>query len=459
LSGKTVRDSFSIAKEALKSSPYVPHSHLEGAKFVLLPDHAALTAKAEAAAGSGAGGAVDINPEAIANYHNTVLFRCKPVVDWPLPGKHCTMGPNLVDVKTFISNYRLPSPPADFEGREVVMHNVIRNVMNRRLVSLTGEDGVGKTAVAAAICKYLADREAFQDSIVYVKSKGMKTYRAFLKNLESALLSSGCESIVKRLQTQRMYAATAGAGNLVYPEEEIVLNTLQPLRMLLVLDHLDELVTDYGESHTDFRIFMNSLFESCPYVKVLVVSTDTLSMHNITFGFGVVEYGILLGPLTLHSTLRLFARLAPALSTTHARKDFISALQPARQLHVSVNSRDVNKTALQILSLFGDGHPAKIVHMACESTAATVDSLRHTGMEIIQHSAQWAAHQQQHGAGQGHGAGGTSGGGGEYVSSSASVGGQSVISMASYTSAVTHGGASHVSYSTNYSTYDNNNHR
>jgi hypothetical protein len=38
LSGKTVKASFAIAKEALKASPYVPNSLLEGPKFVLLPD-------------------------------------------------------------------------------------------------------------------------------------------------------------------------------------------------------------------------------------------------------------------------------------------------------------------------------------------------------------------------------------------------------------------------------------
>jgi hypothetical protein len=37
LSGKTIQASFDIAKEALKASPYIPDSLLEGEKFVLLP--------------------------------------------------------------------------------------------------------------------------------------------------------------------------------------------------------------------------------------------------------------------------------------------------------------------------------------------------------------------------------------------------------------------------------------
>ena len=102
-------------------------------------------------------------------------------------------------------------------------------------------------------------------------------------------------------------------------------------------------------------------------------------MHNITVGFGIVEYSVTLGPLSLHSSLRLFAKLAPSLSTSVTKKEFINALQPARHISVSVDSQDINNTAMEILHLFGDGHPSKIVHMACESTSEKVEYLKQTG--------------------------------------------------------------------------------
>jgi hypothetical protein len=424
LSGKTVKNSFLIAREALKLSPYVSDRVLEGDKFVLLPDFTGIAGENLSEPGG---------PAVRADHHSQAIFPSRPVCDWPIPGKHCTMGPNLIDVRAFLASNRLPTPPADFEGREVVMHSVIRHVLERRLVSLVGEDGVGKSAVAAAICKYLADREMFPDSIVYFRAKGIKDYRAFLSGLLSALQNSGSVTISARVQVLLSgQNNNYNSSNLVYPEEEIIFTCLESLRMLLVIDTLDELVADYGESHTDFRLFLGRLFEQCPQVKVLVVATDTLAMHNINVGYGIVEYSVLLGPLTLISTLRLFARLAPSLSSPSARREFIASLQPARQLHVSVNSRDVNKTALQILSLFGDGHPAKIVHMACESTAETVEQLKATGMHIIQNSAL-------------------------YSSSAASVGGYSV---SSYTSTPTLGGMAgftpNLSTSTSFNVLDNN---
>jgi len=39
----------------------------------------------------------------------------------------------------------------------------------------------------------------------------------------------------------------------MYPEEERILSCIQPLDMLLVLDNVDDLLSDYGESLADFR--------------------------------------------------------------------------------------------------------------------------------------------------------------------------------------------------------------
>lgn len=390
LSGKTVRASFEIAKEALKASPYVPNSVLEGEKFVLLPEpaewhltHQKHTKKDQKPSQETSPEKITALEEEYKRMHDKALFNCRPISKWPVPGRHCTMGANRIDVNKFLSRNRLPSPPADFEGREVIMHSLIRSIFDRRLVSLVGEDGVGKSAVAAATCKYLADRQVFPDSVIYLKAKGMSSYAQFLQGLQAALLQSGSDTVSSHMQSLITSQSQLSNTNLVYPEEDSLFTCLEPLKTLLVLDHLDDLVADYGDSVTDLRLFLSKLFETCPNVKLLVVTTDTLSMHNVHLGFGIVEYSVLLGPLTLTSSLRLFARLAPSLSTGQAKIDFIESLSPAKQLQGSVNTREINNAALQILSIFGDGHPAKIVHMACESNQESVEKLKSSGMGII----------------------------------------------------------------------------
>jgi hypothetical protein len=215
LSGKTVKASFDIAKEALKLSPYVPDSMIEGDKFILLPE--VLTAKLEGqhqpllqqqpSVEQQKGGAKPpVNAAQLATagfvdykYHEKALFANRISIDWPLPGQ-CTIGANRTDLKIFLSRIRIPSPPADFEGREVIMNNIIRNILDRKFISLVGEDGVGKSAVAGAICKYMADREYFTDAITYLKLKGIKDYSAFLIVLKNALLASGNNNVTRKMQ-------------------------------------------------------------------------------------------------------------------------------------------------------------------------------------------------------------------------------------------------------------------
>ncbi|KAJ1428384.1 hypothetical protein B484DRAFT_68476 [Ochromonadaceae sp. CCMP2298] len=339
-----------------------------------------------------------------------------------------------VDVREFLTSKRLPGPPADFEGREVVMHEVIRNVLDRRLVSLVGEDGLGKSSVGAAVCAYLYEREKFRDAIVYFKAKGCTSYRQFLQGLQGALLLSTPHVAARARQLMESQRQEGGA-NLVYPEEEVVCACLEPLKLLLVLDHVDELM-DCGDSHTDLRLLLGRLLEQCADVKLLVIDKDTLGMHNINVGFSIVEYSVPLKPLFLNHALQLFAKLAPSLSTSTARRQFITSLQPARQLPASANSKLVQRTAYAVRDLFGDGHPSRIVHMASESTAESVQALQLAGVAIIR-TAMGVA---QEGGGLGGGAGGV--GGGAHMGSAvlpvtgaASVGNQTAASFVSHASA------------------------
>jgi hypothetical protein len=86
-----VKDSFSIAKEALRVSPYVADSLQEVNKFVLLPEEKE-------------GGSVDTTTmHHPSQLHDTAIFVNKALIgsEWPVPGKHCTIGSKRADVSTF----------------------------------------------------------------------------------------------------------------------------------------------------------------------------------------------------------------------------------------------------------------------------------------------------------------------------------------------------------------------
>ena len=47
----------------------------------------------------------------------------------------------------------------------------ISDVLERRLVSITGPDGIGKTAVATAVAHYLAVRQRFSGGVYFAHLK------------------------------------------------------------------------------------------------------------------------------------------------------------------------------------------------------------------------------------------------------------------------------------------------
>jgi hypothetical protein len=441
--GKTVQASFDIARQALKAAPYVPDSVLEGEKFILLPESSTpLESQSELRSIS-------------ASIHDKPIFQSKLVSEWTTSefvkmGSNCNAPPSMTlsgplsttqryfdgisgSSGSFFGscNSSLPPPPPDFEGREVDMYKILTMLLSRRLVSLVGPAGVGKTAITTSLCTYIADRGMFQDGVFYMKVSGLTTHNAYLAALLRGLFS-GPPRVFERMHSIRASSptfmaatssittisptnmanttnlspinnsdyvdsmsvgnnggmtATCNTNETVFQQEEFIVTCLTSLNVLLVMDHLDDLLYGPNDAGTDLKFFLGRLFDRCQQVKVLVTCTQSLGMKHIS-GFGVVENSIFLGPLTLRNSVRLYARLASSLLTSAAKSAFIAALLPPRQHNVMSNSKSITQTSVEILQLFGNGHPAAIVKLACESTPESVESLIQAGMRIRSQSSQ-----------------------------------------------------------------------
>merc|ERR1711991_489375 len=165
----------------------------------------------------------------------------------------------------------------------------------------------------------------------------------------------------------------------IYAQEENIIQALSQARMLIVLDHIHGILAAGDNSVTDFKMFLSRLLDRCKQIKLLVSSTESLDMRNMV-GNVVIENCLTLGPLTLHSSLRLFTRLSPCFPTPQSKTDFINLLIPPRQGDVTIQSRDLSPVAAQILFLFGNGHPAKIVKLAGDSDEEAVNALLRYGL-------------------------------------------------------------------------------
>lgn len=407
--GKTVQQSFDIAKQALKASPYVHQSVLEGEKFILLPDAVPVTSPSALFP--------DSRPPSL---HDKAIFWGVQSCVWPDRPSHLCMGTasssfvdsarRLFNVDNGIAmNSTLPVTSPDFEGREVDMYRVISTLLARRLVTITGQTGVGKSALTAAVCTYVADRGMFSDGVVYVRLQGVYSHRAFLSAVLRAL-SAGPSPIERELQRLKAsspdytsaadaisssYLSSGGADGpsdsashqrtmeMLYHVEQLIVASLSLLKILLVIDNVDGIVVSEESCATDFKVYIGRLFDRCKHVRVLVTNTESLGLKNVS-GFGVVENCVALGPLNLRSSIRLFSKISPVLLTSMSKTAFINSLLPQKLGHVTANSKDITQQTAELLQMFGNGHAAQVVKLACESTHESVQEMMVQGNRLLQ---------------------------------------------------------------------------
>ena len=94
----------------------------------------------------------------------------------------------------------VPSPPDDFLGREVDTYRCVELLSRkRRLVSVVGCAGAGKSALAAAVARYCAERRYFADGILFLRLHGATA----LDEIESSLRALLLEGL--KLQTDKSW--------------------------------------------------------------------------------------------------------------------------------------------------------------------------------------------------------------------------------------------------------------
>ena len=120
LVGKTVRASFDIGQKAVRHNPRLNGGD-EPRKFLLLPEN---------------------------SDHERTLFSDIPPGRW-------------TDASAPPVPHTIPAIPENFLGRNFLIQKVIASLSKKRLVTLTGVRGIGKTSVAIAAARYIWKRSHF----------------------------------------------------------------------------------------------------------------------------------------------------------------------------------------------------------------------------------------------------------------------------------------------------------
>ena len=262
--GKTIRDCFDIGVQAVVTSPTVRAGEVEGDKFLLL--------------GPG--------------QHDEAPFPSLNVVEqWQPPVPRAAQ-----------HQQPLPAPVECYLGRNVETYRVVTGVLDRRLLSVTGPAGVGKSAVVIAAINYLAERHYFSDGVVYVDCAAA-TGKADLCALLRSRIALGVAA--------RPADADADTSDLGTLRDAIA--PLQGLHALLVLDGVrSELISGEAEGEAgpaDGSAFVDflSLLLSFARVRTLITTVSPIAQPLQ----GGAEKVVDIQPLSAMNTARLLCKLSP----------------------------------------------------------------------------------------------------------------------------------------------------
>jgi len=343
--GHTVKESFEQGCKAVRATPNLRNAEQEMKKFVLLPK--------------------DGN-------HDVPVFNARPIREWPRTGSNRSLkvsksrrGHGLIrsrslyfggaksselSVRNMMQEDPSPTPPQFFMGREVDMFHVLGATLTKRLVSVVGEPGVGRSSLVCALCHYINERSSTimeVEHIFFVKTKqgrGGDRCRKLIQSLLNKLVEAGKAH-------QPMDAVHMDMEDLF----DHVCKALKNIKALIVFDRT-ELLGD-NEDSQDFPLFLSNLFRETRNARVLLTSRRPLGIPSIG---GVVEQPYYLGSLTFANTVRLFANLCPHLHTPAERQQFFTRMIiDPRQMDMIPTDPSITERTKKWFMVIGNGMPSQ----------------------------------------------------------------------------------------------------
>ncbi len=145
------------------------------------------------------------------------------------------------------SNTNICRDDPNFVGRRQEIHQVIKVLVesDKRCLALHGMGGMGKTALAYAIGRWLHERDRFRDGVWLISLRDTESVGTLITKVQQEL-ELGSFALARELRNSRI---------------------------LLILDDLDRLIEKEPNELIDL---LNSLVEQCPYLRLLLTSRPAL---------------------------------------------------------------------------------------------------------------------------------------------------------------------------------------
>ena len=154
----------------------------------------------------------------------------------------------------------LPSKVEPFIGRNEDVRTVMLLIQKFRLVTITGEPGIGKTSVAKAVIHYLKDRdeELIKNGVSFLNVVNWSSLPLLIHWFISTIEEGIGTKLVNRIEKKDTME--------IFKE---ILKFLRDLEILIVIDNAEDLLII---DKNILKEFLEKLFESSTKMKVLLTS-------------------------------------------------------------------------------------------------------------------------------------------------------------------------------------------
>ncbi|KAF4317665.1 hypothetical protein BBO99_00001055 [Phytophthora kernoviae] len=240
LTGKTVQQSFEIARVRVSAEMRIPDG--EGDQFVLLESSQlhAETCPLWSSAETPQAIEVNFSEESCSCNASTQHFVFSDIA----VGKWVDVSPSNKFSKT------LPGVSESFVGREQELHMLAELVSTRRLVTLRGPPGIGKSTLSIKLAHFLADRNVFADGVAFIRLRGVQSLEGMESTIKSALFPE--------------------AGR----EKDMPLDqALSDMKVLLVMDNMEDPI---NANPSAIRDFLLQLLQNTPSLSFLMTARQAM---------------------------------------------------------------------------------------------------------------------------------------------------------------------------------------
>ncbi|CCI50258.1 unnamed protein product [Albugo candida] len=328
--GKSVQNSFTIAREAVSKSHNIKGPSKVALKFILLPEH---------------------------GDHSEIVFPLLKVQ----ASEPMKMGPFELNHYPKLWFDDLPAICQGFCNRAIEIYKICSALLlkqNRitRLVTISGEEGIGKTAVAYAVANYVGPRMTVEGGVKVI---------SVARIAEELCDQHGTEFF--SCGTQRVLVSY---GNVLRAIKEIIKQHLQQSSVsfmngaksnLLVLDGCDCLIK-VGEDRQRFRDSVSDLLTNNPGLKIVITARTSITNDGALTGVAEKVF-----PLTRFS-LKMSAKMLLGLVSRPIRMNDIKRCQ-------SITSDKIELLASHPVLIATDGIPNRIANLAAKLSSVSMDEI------------------------------------------------------------------------------------